>query len=83
MERLTWTDKDGAVFVDGTDCYELELDGCVTVCSGEAPVKLSKYEDMQEKVEQRIKELKESSDYPHNFKGQMAEDLEWVLNLLN
>lgn len=83
MNRLTWTDRDGAIFVDGTDCYELELEGCATVCSGEAPTKLSKYEDMQETVEKRIAEIKGSANYPHNFKGQIVEDLEWVLSLIN
>ena len=34
-------------------------------------------------IEQRIAQLKTSSDYPHNFKGQMVEDFEWVLGLLN
>lgn len=48
MTRLTWEDKDGGIFVDGTDCYELDLEGCVTVCSGEAIVKLAKYEDYNE-----------------------------------
>lgn len=45
--------------------------------------KLGKYEDMQECIEERIKNIKASSDYPHNLKGQMVDDLEWVLNLLN
>lgn len=34
-------------------------------------------------LKKKIKELKDSSDYPHNFTGQMVEDFEWVLNLLN
>lgn len=33
-------------------------------------------------LKRKIKELKGSSDYPHNFKGQMVEDFEWVLSLL-
>nr|WP_302144127.1 hypothetical protein [uncultured Schaedlerella sp.] len=45
--------------------------------------RLAKYEDMHEKIEKRIEEIKSTSYYPHNFTGQMAEDLEWVLGLLN
>lgn len=45
--------------------------------------RLAKYEDMHEKIEKRIEEIKSTSYYPHNFTGQMAEDLEWVLSLLN
>ena len=45
--------------------------------------KLVKYEDMQEKIEQRIEEIKATSYYPHNFTGQMVDDFEWVLSLLN
>lgn len=37
---------------------------------------------MQEKIEERIAQLKAAPDYPHNFKGQMTEDFEWVLSLL-
>ena len=43
---------------------------------------LKKYEDAIDKIESRIKDIKNSSDFPHNFKGQMIEDLEWVLNQL-
>ncbi len=45
--------------------------------------RLAKYEDMHEKIEKRIEEIKSTSYYPHNFTGQMAVDLEWVLSLLN
>lgn len=45
--------------------------------------RLMKYENMHEKIIKRIEEIKGSSDYPQNFKGQMAEDFEWVLGLLN
>lgn len=83
MNRLTWEDKDGGMFVDGSDCYELELEGCVTVCSGEAIIKLAKYEDVHEKLENRISDIKSSTNYPHDFTGQMVEDLEWVLNQLD
>lgn len=34
-------------------------------------------------LRRRIKELRGSSDYPHNFKRQMVEDFEWVLSQLN
>lgn len=44
--------------------------------------RLAEYENMQEKVEKRLAEIKESSGFPHNFKGQMAEDFEWVLKML-
>lgn len=44
--------------------------------------RLAEYENMQEKVEKRLAEIKASSDFPHNFTGQMAEDFEWVLNML-
>lgn len=40
---------------------------------------LKKYEDAKDKIESRINDIKNSSDFPHNFKGQMVEDLEWVL----
>lgn len=45
--------------------------------------KLAKYEDMQEKIEKKIEDIKATSYYPHNFIGQMVDDLEWVLSLLN
>ena len=48
----------------------------------EAVNRLAEYEDMQEKVEERLAEIKASPDFPHNFKGQQAEDLEWVLKML-
>lgn len=44
---------------------------------------LEKYKNMHKAIEQRIKEIKSSADYPHNFKGQMVEDFEWVLNQIN
>ena len=83
MGKLTWEDKDGCIFVDGSDCYEIDLEGCVTVCSGEAIVKLNTYEKMHEILCKKIIEIKRSSNYPHNFTGQTVENLEWVLGLLN
>lgn len=44
---------------------------------------LGKYENMHEEIEKRIEKIKSSSDYPHNFKGQIVEDLEWVLAQIN
>lgn len=43
---------------------------------------LKSYEDAKDKIESRINDIKNSSDFPHNFKGQMVEDLEWVLKQL-
>ena len=43
---------------------------------------LKRYEDAKDKIVQRIDEIKNATDYPHNFKGQMVDDLEWVINLL-
>lgn len=57
------------------DCSGCAIDQCFQ--------KLGVYEDAYEKVEKRIEEIKSASYYPHNFTGQMAEDLEWVLSLLN
>lgn len=45
--------------------------------------RLGLYENMHERVIKRIEEIKATSYYPHNFTGQMVEDLEWVLSLLN
>lgn len=44
---------------------------------------LKSYEDAKDKIESRINDIKNSSDFPHNFKGQMVENLEWVLKQLN
>lgn len=44
---------------------------------------LKSYEDAKDKIESRINDIKNSSDFPHNFKGQMVEDLKWVLKQLN
>lgn len=44
--------------------------------------RLANYDDAKEQIEERIEKLKACSDYPHNFKGQMVEDFEWVLSLL-
>lgn len=45
--------------------------------------RLANYDGAKEQIEERIGKLKACSDYPHNFKGQMVEDFEWVLGLLN
>jgi hypothetical protein len=81
MRRLTMdSDKGGLAFTFDLDitCEKSEIEKIVKL--GQS---LKIYEDMQEKVEERIEELKKSSDYPHNFKGQMVEDFEWVLGMLN
>lgn len=43
---------------------------------------LAHYEEAKRAVEKRIQEIKDSTNYPHNFMGQMVEDFEWVLKLL-
>lgn len=45
--------------------------------------RLANYDDAKEQIEDRIEILKNSSDYPHNFKEQMVNDFEWVLSLFN
>lgn len=45
--------------------------------------RLANYDNAKEQIEERIEILKNSSDYPHNFKGQMVDDFEWVLSLFN
>lgn len=40
-------------------------------------------EQLKMTLKKKIKELKSSSEYPHNYTGQMVEDFEWVLSLLN
>jgi hypothetical protein len=44
--------------------------------------RLGMYENVREKIEKRIQELKTSTNYPHNYMGQMVEDFEWVLSLM-
>lgn len=79
MERLTnRTPKGAAVYSHPTPDPEGWQNNRISVLN-----KCCKYEEMQEKIEQRIAELKASSNYPHNFKGQMVEDFEWVLSLLD
>ena len=41
-----------------------------------------RYVDVYLTIQNKIKTLKQSSNYPHNFTGQMVEDFEWVLGLL-
>lgn len=59
---------------EGTDCGNCAIDRCFT--------RLGIYENAHEKIEKRLQEIKGSTECPHNFTGQMAEDLEWVLKLL-
>ncbi len=85
MKRLTERDEFGNADIIGVDSEDLQINlnseefNKVTVALN----KLADYEDMQEKITKRIQELKSSSNYPHFYKGQMVEDFEWVLNLLN
>ena len=58
---------------NGDECDACAINACFN--------RLGIYENAHEKIEKRIKEIKASTDYPHNFKGQMVEDLEWVLKL--
>lgn len=62
-------------------CPHLNEDNCL--CLQEVLEKLAKYENMHERLIKRIEEIKATSYYPHNFTGQMVEDLEWVLSQLN
>ena len=41
-----------------------------------------RYENIRKKLENRIEDIKSSTEYPHNFTGQMVKDFEWVLNQL-
>lgn len=43
---------------------------------------ISRMKNVREKLEERIQEIKASTNYPHNFMGQMVEDFEWVLSLM-
>ena len=60
---------------NGVDCRECAINQCFN--------KLGKYENMHERIIKRIEEIKATNYYPHNFTGQMVEDLEWVLSQLN
>lgn len=59
---------------DGVDCRQCAINHCFNM--------LGVYENAQEKLEKRIQELKASTNYPHNFMGQMVDDFEWVLKLI-
>lgn len=62
---------------DGTvDCAEYVI-GVIDQCFD----RLGIYENAHEKIEKRLQEIKGSTEYPHNFTLQMAENLEWVLRL--
>ncbi len=79
----------------GRDGEVDDYDGCVDYCvcgcdqeCGECGIqhcfnRLAAYENMHEKIIKRIAEIKATGYYPHNFTGQMVEDLEWVLSQLN
>lgn len=51
--------------------------------TGDAVDKFAQYENVKETLRTKIRDLKKSTDYPHNFKGQMVEDFEYVLKLLD
>lgn len=83
MERLTIkSTMSDMVWFDGGS-YQHEPCEMTYHETGEVLRKLEKYENMQEIIEKRIADIKASSDYPHNFKGQMVEDLEWVIRKIN
>ena len=42
-----------------------------------------RYVEVYLTIQEKIELLKQASNYPHNFTGQMVEDLEWVLGLMN
>ena len=73
------------------DDFEVCAYYCERSCDGECSEcgiqhcfnRLATYENMHEKIIKRIEEIKATSYYPHNFTGQMVEDLESVLGQLN
>lgn len=83
---LCTIDRNGQV-----DDYDGCADYCERGCDGECGEcgiqhcfnRLAMYENMHEKVIERIEEIKATNYYLHNFTGQMVDDLEWVLSLLN
>lgn len=97
MERLTieychnYVPKE-LCSIDRSGCAD-HCDACEEYCKGlchdceqcviqESFNRLAEYEVAHEKIEKRIEKIKSASYYPHNFTGQMVEDLEWVLSLL-
>ncbi len=42
-----------------------------------------RYVEVYLTIQDKIELIKQASNYPHNFTGQMVEDLEWVLGLMN
>lgn len=86
MKRLTEINSEGrAVFKQPYACERCnDLQWRMPYMGDVNPTdRLAAYEDMQEKIEMRIQELKASTNYPHNFMGQMVEDFEWVLGLIS
>ncbi len=57
-----------------TDCSECVINHCFN--------RLGMYENAREKIEKRIQEIRESTNYPHNYMGQMVDDFEWVLSVM-
>lgn len=79
-KKICTIDREG-----GADDCEMCTDICDDKCDS-CPIqkcftRLANYEIAHEKIEKKIADIKASADYPHNFKGQMVEDLDWVLSL--
>lgn len=85
MNRLTERDEFGNADIIGVDSEELQCNLAFDEFNRvtDALNQLAKYEDMHESIIERIEELKNSNDYPHFYKGQMVEDYERVLAMLN
>ena len=86
MKRLTEINSEGrAVFKQSYECERCNEPQWRMPDMGDInPTdRLAVYEDMQEKIEKRVEAIKASSEYPHNFTGQMVEDFEWVLGLIS
>lgn len=86
MKRLTWEYKDGGMFVDGTEVKTFICDD-VEVCTGNAILKLAKYEDLEDKLHSLCKN--EDENIIENlinvfietiFKGQKHEGFEILTN---
>jgi len=80
--ELCTIDREGGAD-DCVPCYDECIDDCNTCLIQRCFTRLAQYENAHEKIIKRISDIKASTDYPHNFKGQMVEDLEWVLSLIN
>ena len=77
MYRYTMRADNGDVYVK--DTAHLSEDELISFLGD----KLANYEDAIAKIEKKVEQIKSATDYPHNFKGQMVDDLEWVLSALS